>query len=253
MVYLICIKGCGTRNASFLRYRVQIYYLAREERNKTAGRSRIFSVAAGKSERLVCMESATESKAELRKKLLVTRRAMTKERWLSDSERIQARALSLLPVHEAARIHCYVSMEHDREARTLELLETLALDGKAVYMPYIERGVMRAAVYHPGQQFRISPSAPATPEPLVLSEEERFEVVFVPLAGFDRSGGRIGFGKGWYDRFFSHLLESGVHTVKIGLAFSFQEVSSVPCDPWDERLDMVVTENEIINCQHHSR
>ncbi len=199
------------------------------------------------------MESATESKAELRKKLLAMRRAMTRERWLSDSGRNQARALSLSPVREATRIHCYVSMEHDREAGTFELLETLARDGKAVYMPYIEDGYMMAALYHPGQQFRSSPSAPATPEPLVLSPEERFDVVFVPLAGFDRKGGRIGFGKGWYDRFFSRLSEKNIQPVKVGLAFSFQEVPSVPCDPWDELLDMVVTEKEIINCQNNGR
>ncbi|WP_236848297.1 5-formyltetrahydrofolate cyclo-ligase [Chlorobaculum limnaeum] len=178
---------------------------------------------------------------------------MTLQRWLSDSEKIQAHAVSLPLLVQAERVHCYVSMEHDREARTLELLEKLALERKAVYMPYIEKGVMKNAVYHQGQRFRVSPSAPATPEPLALSEEMRFDVVFVPLAGFDRSGGRIGFGKGWYDRFFSSLSSCGVHPVKVGLAFSFQEVPSVPCDPWDERLDMVVTENEIINCQHNSR
>lgn len=199
------------------------------------------------------MESVIESKAALRKRLLVMRRAMTREQWLSDSKKIQARAASLSQLRDSARVHCYVSMEHDREARTLELLETLALDGKAVYMPYIEEGFMRVALYHPDQHFRVSPSAPATPEPLVLSEEERFDVVFVPLAGFDRSGGRIGFGKGWYDRFFSRLSASDVRPVKIGLAFSFQELPSVPCDPWDEQLDMVVTENEIINCQHNSK
>lgn len=199
------------------------------------------------------MEFVIESKPELRKRLLARRRAMTLERWLSDSEKIQAHAASLPQLREAARVHCYVSMEHDREARTLELLETLALERKAVYMPYIEQGIMKTAVYHPGQRFRVSASAPATPEPLVLSDEERFDVVFVPLAGFDRKGGRIGFGKGWYDRFFSRLSASGVYPVKIGLAFSIQEVPSVPCDPWDERLDMVVTENEIINCQHNSR
>ncbi|NTW54755.1 MAG: 5-formyltetrahydrofolate cyclo-ligase [Chlorobaculum sp.] len=199
------------------------------------------------------MESVMESKAELRKKLLARRRALTREQWLAESDKIQARAVSLPLLREAERIHCYVSMEHDREERTLELLEMLALDGKAVYMPYIEDGCMKVAVYHPGQQFRISPTAPATPDPLVLSQEERFDAVFVPLAGFDRKGGRIGFGKGWYDRFFSRLSERGFRPVKIGLAFSFQEVPSVPCDPWDEPLDLVVTENEIINCQQNSR
>jgi len=195
------------------------------------------------------MESVKESKAALRRMLLTRRRALTREEGLSESERLQARAASVPLLRDAGRVHCYVSMEHDREARTLELLEMLALDGKAVYMPYIEDGCMKAAVYHQGQQFRILPSAPATPDPLVLSPEERFDVVFVPLAGFDRSGGRIGFGKGWYDRFFSNLSAKGICPVKIGLAFSFQELPSVPRDPWDEPLDLVVTENEIINCQ----
>jgi 5-formyltetrahydrofolate cyclo-ligase len=199
------------------------------------------------------MESVMESKADLRKKLLARRRALTREQWLAESNTIQAKAASLPLLRDAARIHCYVSMEHDREARTLELLEMLELDGKAVYMPYIKDGCMKAAHYHPGQQFTVSPSAPATPDPLALCGEECFDVVFVPLAGFDRKGGRIGFGKGWYDRFFSRLSERGVRPVKIGLAFSFQEVTLVPGDPWDEPLDMVLTENEIINCQQNSR
>jgi 5-formyltetrahydrofolate cyclo-ligase len=199
------------------------------------------------------MEPVTENKAELRKSLLKRRRALQLEQWLAESETIQARAAGLPLLREAAQIHCYVSMEHDREVRTFGLLERLATDGKAVYMPYIERGFMKVAIYNPGQQFRISSKAPATPEPLVFSEEEGFDVVFVPLSGFDRRGGRIGFGKGWYDRFFSRLSMNGIHPVKIGLAFSFQEVPSVPCDPWDEPLDMVVTEKEIINCQHNSK
>ncbi|UWX58506.1 5-formyltetrahydrofolate cyclo-ligase [Chlorobaculum sp. MV4-Y] len=199
------------------------------------------------------MESVQERKAELRKKLLTKRRALPRSQWLAESEQIQTQAASLPLLREARRIHCYVSMEHNREVRTFELLERLALEGKAVYMPYIEKGFMKAAIYHSAQKFRISVSAPATPEPLVLSGEERFDVVFVPLAGFDRSGGRIGFGKGWYDRFFCRLSMNGIHPVKIGLAFSFQEVPSVPSDPWDEPLDMVVTENEIINCEHNSK
>jgi 5-formyltetrahydrofolate cyclo-ligase len=139
-------------------------------------------------------------------------------------------------------------MEHDREVLTMGLLEWLARERKAVYIPYIEKGCMKAAVYHPGHRFITSVTGPAQPDPLVLTEEEHFDLVFVPLVGFDRSGGRIGFGKGWYDRFFSRLKEKGIHPVKVGLAFSFQEVHSVPCDPWDERLDMVVTENETVNC-----
>jgi 5-formyltetrahydrofolate cyclo-ligase len=194
------------------------------------------------------MELSKESKAELRKNLLVMRRGLDRKRWLEESERVQARIVSLPLLRDALKIHCYVSMEHDREVLTMGLLEWLSRERKAVYMPYIEQGCMKAAVYHSGQRFKASASAPALPDPLVLTEEEHFDLVFVPLVGFDRSGGRIGFGKGWYDRFFSRLADKGIRPVKVGLAFSFQELRSVPCDPWDERLDMVVTENETVNC-----
>jgi len=194
------------------------------------------------------MELSKESKAELRNNLLVMRRGLDRKRWLEESERVQARMVSMPLLRDAMKIHCYVSMEHDREVLTTGLLEWLASERKTVYIPYIEKGEMKAAVYHAGQHFRASAWGPALPDPLVQSEEERFDMVFVPLVGFDRSGGRIGFGKGWYDRFFSKLAVKGIRPVKVGLAFSFQEVQSVPCDPWDERLDMVVTENETVNC-----
>jgi 5-formyltetrahydrofolate cyclo-ligase len=194
------------------------------------------------------MELSRESKAELRKNLLVTRRRLERERWLEESERVQARIISLPLLRDVMRIHCYVSMEHDREVLTMGLLEWLARERKAVFIPYIEEGSMKAAEYHSGQQFMVSASAPALPDPLVQSEEEHFDLVFVPLVGFDRRGGRIGFGKGWYDRFFSRLADKGIRPLKVGLAFSFQEVKSVPCDPWDELLDMVVTEIETVNC-----
>ncbi len=71
-------------------------------------------------------------------------------------------------------------------------------------------------------------------------------IVLVPLVAFDRSGHRIGYGAGYYDRTFE-LLRRWAATVAVGLGFSIQEVNAVPALPHDARLDYIVTERETID------
>ncbi len=69
--------------------------------------------------------------------------------------------------------------------------------------------------------------------------------LLVPLAAFDRRGSRLGYGKGHFDRTIAALIE--LHPVlAIGLAYSAQEVPSVPAEPHDRRLDLIVTEIGVI-------
>lgn len=73
------------------------------------------------------------------------------------------------------------------------------------------------------------------------------DVLLVPLAAFDRSGGRIGYGKGYYDSAISRLNRHG--NVKcIGVAFSLQEVDRVPVEAHDVRLSHVLTESGLLLC-----
>lgn len=190
----------------------------------------------------------SESKALIRKELLLKRRALEREPWLLDSRVILRQVMTIPEILKAERIHCYVSMEKEREVFTLDLLEWLSLERKEVYLPYIERGWMVSARYLSAHSLEDSGAGPPSPDPLILSDGDRFDAVIVPLVGFDRKGGRIGYGKGWYDRFFEALSEKGIRPLRIGLAFGFQAVNSIPSDPWDELLDLVVTEGEIINC-----
>lgn len=71
------------------------------------------------------------------------------------------------------------------------------------------------------------------------------ELVIVPLVAFDRNGGRLGYGGGFYDRTLE-LLRAKRPTLAIGYAFSAQEMNSLPLEPTDQPLDMIVTETEII-------
>lgn len=191
-------------------------------------------------------------KAELRVRLLAERRALERQAWLRASDSIGERLCTMPQLLGAKRVHCYVSIERNREVSTLALLERLAGEGREVMMPCVEGDRMLVARYQTGQRFRHPESGPPRPDPLVVSDDERFDVVIVPLAGFDRKGGRIGYGKGWYDRFFETLSSKGIHPERIGLAFGFQELPLVPGDSWDQRLDFVVTENEVVNCMNRS-
>ena len=84
-----------------------------------------------------------------------------------------------------------------------------------------------------------------------IPEQDDFfepELVIVPLVAFDRMGGRLGYGGGFYDRTLE-LLRSKRPTLAIGFAFAAQEMTDLPLEPTDQPLDMIVTEDEVIEIQ----
>ncbi len=74
------------------------------------------------------------------------------------------------------------------------------------------------------------------------------DVLFVPLAAFDRRGHRIGSGGGYYDRTLAEL-RARKRVRAIGIAYSAQEVLFLPSEPHDQPLDLVVTERDILLCE----
>jgi 5-formyltetrahydrofolate cyclo-ligase len=83
-------------------------------------------------------------------------------------------------------------------------------------------------------------------EPSPEANEITPDILLVPLAAFDRSGHRIGYGAGHYDRTLSQLRASR-KIIAIGLAFAAQEIPGVSASAHDARLDLVLTENETID------
>jgi 5-formyltetrahydrofolate cyclo-ligase len=82
-------------------------------------------------------------------------------------------------------------------------------------------------------------------EPSVSAGSVRPDVLLVPLLAFDRQGGRLGYGAGYYDRTIADLRASGrVRT--LGLAFAAQEVAVTPRENHDVLLDGVVTETGLL-------
>ena len=71
-------------------------------------------------------------------------------------------------------------------------------------------------------------------------------ILIVPGVAFDLQGNRLGYGGGYYDRFFPQLRE-GVPLVAV--TFELQIVKEVPVDPWDRRVDFIITEKRVIDCR----
>ena len=82
------------------------------------------------------------------------------------------------------------------------------------------------------------------PEPL-SSKVFYPDILLVPLVAYDSSLNRLGYGGGYYDRYIEKI-EKIKKVIKIGLAFSFQKISSIPTNQYDKKLDFIVTEKEIL-------
>ncbi|APE42857.1 5-formyltetrahydrofolate cyclo-ligase [Sulfitobacter alexandrii] len=113
-----------------------------------------------------------------------------------------------------------------------------------VGVPVIEAAAqpLKFASWQPGTEMvpgafgALIPALPAFFEP---------EILIVPLLAFNRAGGRLGYGGGFYDRTLQ-MLRDRRPTMAIGFAFAGQEVDDLPLEPTDERLDLIVTEAGVI-------
>jgi 5-formyltetrahydrofolate cyclo-ligase len=83
-------------------------------------------------------------------------------------------------------------------------------------------------------------------EPKPEAPEVFPDIMLVPLAAFDRAGDRVGYGAGYYDMTIARI-RAMKPVMAIGLAFAAQEVGKVPATSFDQRLDLVLTEDETID------
>ena len=134
------------------------------------------------------------------------------------------------------------------EPSTLPLLEKLAGAGIKTALPVTgRRGTpLIFRLWRPGEP--TFQGKMAIEEPLPVAPEVGPDLLFVPLAAFDRAGHRIGYGARFYDRSLAGLRAKKPICV-VGVAYASQEFPEVPHDAHDERLDYVLTERELMSCR----
>ncbi len=184
-------------------------------------------------------------KAELRKAALARRETLPAPERQAAAEAITARAFPL-PIAPGAIVSGYMPLKS--ELNPVPLMRKLAAAGAMLALPVVAgRGqplIMRAYAF--GQP--LDSGQWGIREPKTDAPEVAPDILLVPLAAFDRAGRRIGYGAGYYDMTITRL-RGMKSVVAVGLAYAAQQVPEVPTTPRDARLDLVLTERDVIDCR----
>jgi len=188
-------------------------------------------------------DSEQQTKVSLRTAALAKRDALPAAERQAAAERIAARGLPV-EVMPGTIVSGFMPMK--TEVNPLPLLRKLADAGAQLALPAIAgRGkplIMRAWMFggplNAGQW--------GIREPTAEAPEVAPDILIVPLAAFDRAGHRIGYGAGYYDMTIN-ALRAKKKVAAIGIGFAAQEIPRVPATERDARLDLVLTEREVID------
>jgi len=206
------------------------------------------------AEKKIGQEIILSSKTSIRKAILALRGRIAKQERDILSGKINRRAVTLLKTMIATGqlkpggiIHLFCSF--GEEVETGPLLENIRRMGFGVVVPVVhhENSRSRLILSKLGEEttWRPGPFQIPQPHPVVRVEPDRVSLFFLPGVAFDRSGTRLGYGKGYYDRLLSGVSPD---VPKIALAFSQQVLESVPSSKWDIPMTMILTEEETIDC-----
>lgn len=186
----------------------------------------------------------TDHKKELRSKLLEQRRNLS-ERLLSHiSRRIYVRLIEFELFTRASNIHIYLPITENREVDTWDIIETAEQMGKEIVVPVMKPGSKYLSHYQikPGET-KLKPNDLGILEP--CEEEEYpnpdFDLVIVPMVGGDHYCNRLGYGRGYYDRF----LKTQSDAITIGVMPDECLVPNIPTEEHDIPLNCIVTETTI--------
>ncbi len=189
------------------------------------------------------VSAANPTKAVLRAAALARRDRLGALHRTQASARIAAGVMAILAAEKPATLAAYLPIRSECDCRPI-IAEAEAL-GIAIVLPaVIDPVTLVFRRYRSGDPLAaggfgtLSP----TPDQPILDPE----LAIVPLVAFDRSGARLGHGKGHYDRALAKLSARGIRPRLIGVAFATQEVAAIPAEAHDVPLDWVVTENETL-------
>ncbi len=191
----------------------------------------------------------TDEKSRFRSELLKKRNSIPPDERRQFSGRIAVALRGLEEFRKAQRIMLYVAIRG--EVETEGLIRECIAAGKMVSVPCCDpasRRISAAAVRDFDRD--LAPGCYGIPEPIAGRREAvaaaDIDLVIVPGVGFDWSGIRLGWGKGYYDAF---LARDAAHAMKIGLAYEAQLLPLIRPGDSDVSMDKIVTEERVIDCR----
>ena len=175
-------------------------------------------------------------KNETRKIVKQKRDALSADVVLSKSAIIQNKFLELITKYTYKNIFIYKSFKN--EVSTEEIISSLE-NSKNIYLPRIVGSNMIAVQYN--KETLLEGNIFGIYEPIGTDVHLNDFICVLPLIAVDKQGNRIGFGKGFYDRFLE-----GKNCLKIGLCYDFQILKSISHESYDIPLNIIISEKRTI-------
>ena len=181
-----------------------------------------------------------QEKADLRNEMRAVRASLTVQEQRRTARLLLERLEAWSLWKKAETVMAYAAVRG--EADLTPALQSLWREGRRVVLPRCE-GKRLAALAVRGPE-ELSPGYMGIPEPKAVCtavDPDEIDLILVPGLAFDRSGGRLGQGAGYYDRFLPLT-----HGFRLGVAHAACVVGRVPADPWDCRMDAILTTDGIL-------
>lgn len=187
------------------------------------------------------MSQDPKDKINLRQEMLMRRKALSSEfRQLAEAK-ILIFLSQVQELNQAPGVALYWAV--GSEVSTQSIFGHLQTIDKKLYLPRSDLSAesLEMVEVHSPQDLTWGPFKTREPGPRGAAVgQEHFPIILIPGLAFDPQGGRLGRGRGYYDRFLSHYTG-----LKIGLAFSEQILPRLPTDPHDVPMDLIITEQGI--------
>jgi 5-formyltetrahydrofolate cyclo-ligase len=189
------------------------------------------------------LNSTDITKSSLRATALANRDALSAGYRAAAARTLALRALPI-PITPGAVVAGYSPIRS--EIDPAPLMQKLAEHGAQLALPVISARdlPLKFRAWSPGEKLKRGPLGIL--EPWLEAAEVIPDILLVPLAAFDRSGHRLGYGAGYYDRTLAPL-RAAKNITALGLGFTAQEIPVVSASAHDARLDLVLTEDGIID------
>ena len=188
-------------------------------------------------------------KKSLRKESILRRDSMSLDARRSKDRAILDRLISMSEFKNARTVLVYAAFRS--EVGTEHIIRKALAENRIVGLPRVERLTETLKLYSIEDWSDLAPGCWGILEPAERPDRtmdiKNIELVITPGAAFDEHCNRIGYGKGYYDKLLSgRKLE--LHPVVLGLAYEEQIVRSIPFDPHDMKMDLIITDKRDIRC-----
>ena len=201
-------------------------------------------------------QNITDEKRRIRKNVLALRDAMTPAVRTEKSTRIIKRLFAAEAYRSADVILTYVN--YQSEVITTALIKRALADRKRVFVPKVAGDDMDfyritgMSCLEEGYRGLLEPSGNEISREKIFSENSKYTLMIMPGAVFDEKRHRIGYGKGFYDRYLMRMEELGITIHTLALCYECQVLQNVPYGMHDRKPDFVLTEKRLIGVKENT-